>query len=133
MKYTTEHVELLSKDLTDKFHDNKKYNITNTRKLLNEIFNISSKAYTKGTIISVVNFNFYINNTFTGEIFEKLTRVYTIENILTINDIKKELQLHSSDNSIENSIQKKIKKIIDSHVENKQLEQQLLEDIFKIC
>ena len=45
MKYTTDHIELLSLDLINKFKDDKKYNVTNTRKLLNEIFSISSKLF----------------------------------------------------------------------------------------
>lgn len=133
MKYTTDHIELLSLDLINKFKDDRKYNITNTRKLLNEIFNITNKPYAKGTIISPVNINFYINKEFTTEIFEKLTRVYTIENLISIDDIKKELHLSSSDKSIEFTIDKKIKKIISEYEANKQIEQDLIKEIFNVC
>ena len=133
MKYTTDHIELLSLDLINKFKDDKKYNVTNTRKLLNEIFNITNKPYAKGTIISPVNINFYINKEFTTEIFDKLTRVYTIENLISIADIKKELQLSSSDNSIEFTIDKKINKIIGDYNTNKQIEKDLIIELFNVC
>ena len=133
MRYTTDHIELLSLDLINKFKDDKKYNVTNTRKLLNEIFSITSKQFRKNTFVSPVNINFYINKEFTTDTFDKLTRVYTIENLISIEDIKKELQLSSSDKSIEFTIDKKIKKIISEYEANKQIEQDLIKEIFNVC
>lgn len=133
MKYTKEHIELLSLDLINKFKDDKKYSIDSTRKLLNEIFSISSKSYKKGTSVPGVNINFYINKEFTGGTFDKKTNIYTIENLISIADIKKELQLSSSDNSIEFTIDKKINKIIGDYNTNKQIEKDLIIELFNIC
>lgn len=133
MRYTTDHIELLSMDLINKFKDNRKYNTTNTRKLLNEIFSITNKQFRKNTSVSLVGFNFYINKEFTGDTFDKLTRVYTIENLISIDDIKKELHLSSSDKSIELTIDKKVKKINGEYEANKQVEQDLIKEIFNIC
>ena len=133
MRYTTEHIELLSKDLINRYLDDKKYKLDSTRKLLSEIFAISSKQYRKGTFVSGVNFNFYINNNFTGDTFNKLTRVYTIENIKSIDDIKKELQLSSSDKSIEFAIDKKINNLVTEYEANKQIEVNIIKDIFNVC
>ena len=133
MKYTKEHIELLSLDLINKFKDDKKYSIDSTRKLLNEIFSISSKSYKKGTSVPGVNINFYINKEFTGGTFDKKTNIYTIENLISIADIKKELQLSSSDNSIEFTIDKKINKIIGDYNTNKQIEKDLIIELFNVC
>ena len=133
MKYTTDHIELLSLDLINKFKDDKKYNVDSTRKLLGEIFSISSKQVKKGASVPGVNFNFYINNTFTGGTFDKKTNIYTIESLISIDDIKKELQLSSSDNSIEFTIDKKINKIIGDYNTNKQIEKDLIIELFNIC
>ena len=62
-----------------------------------------------------------------------MTRVYTIENLISIDDIKKELQLSSSDNSIEFTINKKINKIIGDYNTNKQIEKDLIIELFNIC
>ena len=133
MKYTTDHIELLSLDLINKFKDDRKYNVVNTRKLLNEIFSISSKQVKKGTMVPVVNINFYINKDFTGGTFDKKTNIYTIENLISIEDIKKELQLSSSDNSIEVTINKRVQKLISEYEANKQIEQDLINEVFNVC
>ena len=133
MKYTTDHIELLSLDLINKFKDDRKYNVVNTRKLLNEIFSISSKQVKKGTMVPVVNINFYINKEFTGGTFDKKTNIYTIENLISIEDIKKELQLSSSDNSIEVTINKRVQKLISEYEANKQIEQDLINEVFNVC
>ena len=133
MTYTTEHIELLSLDLINKFKDDRKYNVVNARKLLNEIFSISSKQVKKGTMVPVVNINFYINKDFTGGTFDKKTNIYTIENLISIEDIKKELQLSSSDNSIEVTINKRVQKLISEYEANKQIEQDLINEVFNVC
>ena len=130
MTYTAEHIELLSLDLINKFKDDRKYNVVNTRKLLNEIFSISSKEQRS---VAPVNINFYINNTFTSETPKKKARVYTIENLISIEDIKKELQLSSSDNSIEVTINKRVQKLISEYEANKQIEQDLINEVFNVC
>ena len=129
MSYTNDHIELLSLDLINKFKDDRKYSVTNTRKLLNEIFNITSKEVNLST---VVNFNFYINKEFTG-VGKNRFRGYTIENLISIEDIKKELQLSSSDNSIEVTINKRVQKLISEYEANKQIEQDLINEVFNVC
>ena len=60
-------------------------------------------------------------------------RVYTIENLISIEDIKKELQLSSSDNSIEVTINKRVQKLISEYEANKQIEQDLINEVFNVC
>ena len=55
------------------------------------------------------------------------------QNKLLGDDIKKELHLSSSDKSIEFTIDKKIKKIISEYEANKQIEQDLIKEIFNVC
>lgn len=129
MSYISDHIELLSIDLINKFLDDKKYNLTNTRKLLNEIFSIKDEQI---RVVTPVNFNFYINNNFTTVTKDRI-RVYTVENILTIDDIKKELQLSSSDKSIEFTINNKVSKLISEFEAKKQIEEDLIKELFNIC
>lgn len=132
MTYTTEHIELLSNDLIDKFLDSKKYSVDGTRKLLSEIFSITSKQCKKSSVGTGVNFNFYIKEKFIGVPKDRF-RVYTIEGLMSIEHIKEQLNLNENDRSIENAITKRIDNILNKYNNEKLQEIELINELFNVC
>ena len=132
MTYTTEHIELLSNDLIDKFLDSKKYSVDGTRKLLSEIFSITSKQCKKSSVGTGINFNFYIKEKFIGVPKDRF-RVYTIEGLMSIEHIKEQLNLKENDRSIENAIIKRIDNILNKYNNEKLQEIELINELFNVC
>jgi hypothetical protein len=122
--YTQEHLEILVEVLRVNFGDNWSLTSKKIGEILNIIYKIENTQTRIGTVVGTL---FYRNIIPTGVANKKL-RVYTIKSRIDIQDIKKELDLTSSDLSLDYSIQKtKIKKLNQLDSTTKEI---LLEGIF---
>lgn len=130
MSYTNDHLEILSKELTETFKDKKAYSSSNISKMLNSIYVISKK---QSRSVTPLNINLYRNiQSSSVTKVKNRTRIYTIEKFVTIDDIKKELQLSNSDKSIEAIVDKKIKNLLDDYKKEKILESDIINKLFDI-
>lgn len=106
--YTNDHLDELVKDLKSLFGKNVAFTKKKCSSIINSIFKTKR---TRIEFCSLVNFSFYRNIYFTTEQNNnKRVNVNSIERFNTIEDIKKELEITSSDKSIELNIERRITK-----------------------
>lgn len=111
ISYTKEHLEILSEAFNISFGDNWSLTPKKIGEILNQTYMIDNKKVGMCPPVEIV---FYkkINPT-AGHDSKKRINVYTIKSKIEILDIKKELEVTSSDFSLEYSIQRKKSKILD--------------------
>ncbi len=98
--YTNEHLEIVAEAFKIRYGENWAITTNKIGEILNQTYNIENKNTRSGTVLEL---SFYKNINPNG-VPNKKIRVYTINNFIEIQDIKKELGCTSSDFTIEKSI-----------------------------
>ncbi|MFL8713092.1 hypothetical protein Q3304_20145 [Clostridioides sp. GD02377] len=109
--YTEEHLEALIVDLQTFLATKKKLTIKKIRLILRSIFVIEYKNHRGGTGLP---YKYYKNILPSPVPPNERVRVYTIKGHITIEDIKKELDLMDSDLSLEHLVEARINKLLNT-------------------
>ncbi|HFL3096404.1 TPA: DEAD/DEAH box helicase family protein [Clostridioides difficile] len=118
--YTKLHLQELSNDLRTILGENWGLNTKKIEIILNEIFVIENKKYKKVPVLEHIFFyKNIIPNTGTEE--KKSIRINKIERYVTIDDIKKDLELDEEDKSLERAIKHTKDKMLNSLDEEEKL------------
>lgn len=123
--YTNEHLEIVAEAFKIRYGENWAITTNKIAEILNQTYNIESGKFKKCHPIEI---SFYKNIIPNGCQEGKRIKFNTINSLIEIQDIKKELGCTSSDFSIDISIQRRKDKILDQLDED--VKEILLEGIF---
>ena len=110
--YTEDHIVELLNDIENRFGKNKAFSKVKLATILKNIYEINKDNQVAVEKISHLNLNFYRNIMPKYEMKQKRIRLSTVENYMTMNCIKKELAVTSSDDSLD----KYLSRLINSHL-----------------